>query len=308
MSIYIFKIPVVELQTREPQYQQDTYVAALFEHNIPMATAACIPLTQNVRGKIFKCGGVVDVALYPEGRRKGYAKKLLNHILLRMNEEEQLFSTLYPFKESFYEKFGYITFPQVKIANFSPNVLTHLLSAEIEGKVNRYLLKDNFEAYLEILHNMQKKIHRLAIKPKYALHQVKDKFNAWFALATRNGRETGFLLYNVTKPFEILKVFKFYYEDSETKYLLLKYLAKHVNQFKEMELELKTDEQIECWFADSGAVVKTKSFAASPMGRIVSVEGLSGMIVGTGRFSAKIIDSNCEWNNNAYLFQVMMVI
>ena len=120
-----FKTPVDEPQTIEPQYQQDTYVVALFEQDVPLTTAACIPLTQNVRGKIYKCGGIADVAAYPEARRKGYTKRLLNHILDKMKEEKQVFSLLYPFKESFYEKFGFITFPQIKIANFSPNSISN---------------------------------------------------------------------------------------------------------------------------------------------------------------------------------------
>jgi predicted acetyltransferase len=297
-----FTTPVDELQSIEPQYQKDTYVIALFEQENPIATAACIPLTQNVRGKIFRCGGIANVASYPEGRRKGYAKKLLNHLLQRMKEEKQVFSLLYPFKETFYEKFGYVTLPQTRTANFSPNSLNSLLSTEIMGTVERYLLKDNFEKYLEILLKLQKEIHGLAIKPKYAIQQIRDKFNAWLAVARVDEKLTGFLLYNVEKPFEIFKVHKFYYEDSNTKYLLLQFLAKHVDQFKEIELEIKPDEQIECWIADSGVFVKSKSFAASPMGRVVSVENLSGMKVGTGSFSAKITDSNCVWNNNIYSF------
>lgn len=297
-----FPTPADELQAIETQYQQDFYVVALFEQNIPLATTACIPLTQNIRGKIFKCGGVANVAAYPEARRKGYAKKLLNHILNKMKEEEQVVSLLYPFKESFYEKFGYITFPQIKTANFSPNSLLPLLLKKIKGKVERHLLKNNFEIYVNSLHDMQKEIHGLAIKPLSALQQIKDKVNLWLAIARVDEKITGFLLYNVRKPFEIFKVFKFYYKDSNTKYLLLQYLAKHVDQFKEIELEIKPDELIECWFVDSGASVKTKSFAASPMGRIVSVEDLSGMNVGIGDFSAKINDKNCDWNNNAYSF------
>ena len=300
-----YPTPKDELQHTEPQFQKDAYVAALFENDIPIASTSCIPLTQNVRGKIFKCGGIADVATYPEARRRGYAKKLLQHHLLKMKEAGQVFSVLYPFNEQFYEKLGYITFPHIKTAKFSPKILAHLLSMEIEGDVERHLLKDNFDAYLTVLNKMQKIMHGFTIKPPSALNSIKEKFNAWLAIAKVGGEIKGFILYNVTKPFEIFKIFNFYYEDSNTKYLLLQYLAKHINQFEKIEMELKPDELIECWVADSEVSVQTKSFAASSMGRVVSVENISGMEVGEGNFSAKIIDADCSWNNNSFSFSAV---
>jgi len=294
--------PIDEEQTLEQKYQQDCYVTALVEDEIPVAVVTCIPLTQNVRGKICKSGGIADVATYPEARRKGYAKKLMYHHLKKMNENGQICSILYPFNEGFYEKFGYITFPQIMTARFPPNVLSPVLSMKIKGEVKRYLLKENFDIYLEILQKMQKKIHGFSIKPPSKLEQVKDQVKAWLAVAKRDGENKGFILYRVTKPFETFEIINFYYEDSSIKYLLLQYLAKHVNQFENIEMELKPDELIECWIPDSQVISQTKAFAASVMGRIISVENIEGMKGGKGRFSAQIVDSCCAWNNGLYEF------
>ena len=44
---------------------------------MPVSTLDSIPMTQNVRGKIIKMQGIAGVATYPEGRRKGFVKKLM---------------------------------------------------------------------------------------------------------------------------------------------------------------------------------------------------------------------------------------
>ena len=178
-----YPTPYDTLQSTETEYLKDTYATALYENDEPVAVASCIPLTQNVRGKIFRSGGIADVATYPEARRKGYAKKLLQHHLIEMKERKQVFSVLYPFNERFYEKFGYITLPQIKTARFSPNILTDLLSIEIEGDVERHLLEESFDEYKQVIFKMQKQIHGFTIKPPIRILQARDKFKAWLAIA-----------------------------------------------------------------------------------------------------------------------------
>jgi len=41
---------------------------------------------------------------------------------------------LYPFRESFYERLGYVTFPQPRTARFSPQALLPLLKVKLSEK------------------------------------------------------------------------------------------------------------------------------------------------------------------------------
>ncbi|MFX1538618.1 MAG: enhanced intracellular survival protein Eis [Promethearchaeota archaeon] len=60
-----------------------------------------------VRGVLMKMGGVAGVATQPEYRRQRQIRKLALESLKVMRENKQFISALYPFKYSFYRKFGY---------------------------------------------------------------------------------------------------------------------------------------------------------------------------------------------------------
>ena len=103
----------------KPFFKEDLCLA-LYENDVSVAGLMCKPIMQNVRGTIKSMCGVAEVVTKPEARRQGYSKKLMILALKKMKEQGQIFSTLYPFRESFYEKLGYITFPQYRNAIFSP--------------------------------------------------------------------------------------------------------------------------------------------------------------------------------------------
>src|SRR5580692_3638195 len=48
------------------------------------------------------------VATLPLARRRGYASALVTRLLDQMRDEGHVVSTLYPFRPSFYERFGYV--------------------------------------------------------------------------------------------------------------------------------------------------------------------------------------------------------
>ncbi len=52
-------------------------------------------------------GGVAGVATYPEYRRSGYVKELLQHSLQTMKKDGYTVSMLHPFAVAFYRKYGW---------------------------------------------------------------------------------------------------------------------------------------------------------------------------------------------------------
>ncbi|NTU76580.1 MAG: hypothetical protein HGA90_02010, partial [Alphaproteobacteria bacterium] len=103
---------------------------------------------------------VVDVGAYTgfpemmEGRVKTLHPKVHGGILQRRdNAEDQaaaaehdipaidlVIVNLYPFRESFYERLGYVAFPLAKIAKFAPQSLTPLLNMQTGGEIDLQLL------------------------------------------------------------------------------------------------------------------------------------------------------------------------
>ena len=75
-------LPFPEKEKTSKRFEQRkgvTYLV-LFEDNEPVATVASTPLIQNVRGGIYKAGGVFDVTTHPNHRRKGYVRELMAEI------------------------------------------------------------------------------------------------------------------------------------------------------------------------------------------------------------------------------------
>ena len=65
------------------------------------------PFVSNVFGVEMKMGGIGWVSTYPEYRSGGHTSQLMRESLAKMREDGQVLSTLAPFSEAFYRKFGW---------------------------------------------------------------------------------------------------------------------------------------------------------------------------------------------------------
>ena len=276
-----------------------------YENQTPVSSLVCRSLQQNVRGTMKPMCGVGDVATIPHARRKGYAKQLLAKAFQYMKESGLAFSTLYPFKESFYGKVGYITFPQLRTAIFSPQSLESLLQTPLSGTVQRTTLTEGFETYLQFLEQMRKHTHGFSILARPELEYFRDKTPLWLVTAINNNEVIGMATYRITGYQKELRIRDFYYSTSLGKFLLLQWFAKHVDQVRQVFLPIRPNEYPETWAPDfvwgENGQVKTWDWI-SPMGRVVIVEDLSGITVGSGEVKLKIRDDDCPWNNRSFSF------
>ncbi|MBI5932048.1 MAG: GNAT family N-acetyltransferase [Chloroflexi bacterium] len=293
------------LQSRENwlPLQKNSYEATflvLFEDDKPVVSAAYHPMTQNVRGHIYSTGGVWGVSTLPQARRQGYARQIMSALLNTMREADVAFSLLYPFRESFYERLGYTTFPQPRIAKFNPATLAPLLKYDFPGKVELYTLAEGIAEYRAYLQRRQAHIHGMGLFGQWSEAYLKEMNNRWVALAKVDGQMVGAMLYFIEKLGGPMPVIRFYYDHSVAKYLLLEWLARHADQVAEVELQLPPYEQPETWLADLHP--KLEPFDP-PMGRILNIQQIGGMQVGSGQFSAHIRDPFCNWNEGLYQFE-----
>ena len=60
-----------------------------------------------VRGRLIKMGGIAAVATFPQFRKQKQVTALLIESLKVMRKNKQFVSVLYPFKYSFYRRYGY---------------------------------------------------------------------------------------------------------------------------------------------------------------------------------------------------------
>ena len=287
------------------RHRQGVTCFAAYEDDAPVACAVSTAMTQNVRGALLGMGGIWGVATHPAARRKGYCRQLMTRLLGAMHESGRPLSALYPFRESFYERLGYVTLPQIRKARFAPLTLAPLLEADLGGEVELVLIGDGYETYVDYVRQMQQRTHGMA------MFDVGDKVSAqrnraWLALARVGGEPVGLMLYDLRGEKETefnLRAFRFYYRSSQGKYLLLQWIARHIDQANRVELWLAPFELPETWLADMNVTIETAYF--TPMGRVVGVAQIGGMHSGPGCFSAHITDPLCPWNEGVWRFETV---
>ena len=276
---------------------------AMFEEELPVSVAASTAMTQNIRGKLFPASGVWGVSTSPAARRKGYCRQTMASLLAAEKETGKIFSNLYPFRESFYERLGYVPFPLTKIARFTTSSLDPLLKLNWEGEIELQLISAAYPTYREFLAEMRGSRHGMAFFD-FPDQAAANRNQLWAFLARFNGQIEGLMLYRIQGD-EVTKfnfsAVRFYYKSSRARYLMLNWIARHVDQADRVELWLAADEFPESWLAD--LQVKVESAIRPAMNRVLDVENLNGMCVGEGSFSAKIIDPLCPWNEGDWLFE-----
>src|SRR4030042_7104343 len=226
---------------------------AVFEDETPVSIAVSTPMTQNMRGELFPASGVWGVATTPQARRKGYCRQSMASLLSAERDSGKAFSNLYPFRESFYERLGYVCFPLTKIARFTTASLSPLLKMGLESEIKLQFIGEAYDTYREYLAEMRLTRHGMAF------FDFGDRARAnqnifWVAKAEFAGKTEGLMLYRILGE-EVAKfnfaAIRFYYKTSRARYLLLNWIARHVDQAERVELWLPEDEYPETWLTDT---------------------------------------------------------
>jgi predicted acetyltransferase len=276
---------------------------AMFEAGAAVAGAASTAMTQNVRGTLFPAGGMWAVVTLPAARRQGYSKRLIASLLVAERESGRVFSNLYPFRESFYERLGYVTLPLPFIARLAPSALAPLLGKDLGGAVELQLFDEALDTYREFLGRLREGTHGMAFFDG-ADRAAARRNPQWMALARVNGAVDGLMLYSLQGE-EVgrfnLRAVRFYYLTSRGRYVLLDWIARHIDQADRAEIWLPPYERPETWLAD--LQVKVESAVRAPMSRLLDITRIGGLPAGSGRFSARLTDPLCPWNEGAWRFE-----
>jgi predicted acetyltransferase len=304
LGAYAFRAtpPLPDAQTwqKDRVHFHEAACFATFEDDKAVAGATVYPLTQNIRGNIYPAGGIASVSTHPAGRRKGYARKMLTHLFTYQREQGYPVSLLYPFRESFYARLGYNTFTQPKLVRFSPAALQPLLKKDLGGEIELVEIANGFAEYQSFLSKEQQRVHGFGRFTPIMETSLQDKNDYWLAIARVQGEIKGMMVYKITEYAEDMKVEHFWYEDIQGRYLLLEWFARHIDQIKEVEVTLPPYEHPETWWPDMKIRVTS---IEPPLGRIIDIAKLSGLQTGSGRFTARIHDEYCPWNDGIYDFE-----
>jgi predicted acetyltransferase len=276
------------------------YVA--FVDGEPQATATLFPMVQNVRGKLLSMSGVGGVATMPAARRKGLVRSLFATMYETMREFSEPITTLYPFRESFYERVGYAPMSQSKFVRFPVANLAPLTKLERRGTAEQLSMRDGFDAWREYLERYQTRVHGFALNNIENAAHAKHLDRMWVVLARDpDGTVIGASTFKITGYTGKLAAETFYYDSGDARLLLLEWFARHVDQVSEIQINLAWDDLPEYWAPDLYTrVVNHDEFFTTPMGRVIDITALNGLRVGPGVISVDIVDPQCEWNAGAW--------
>ena len=280
-----------------------TNFLVLYEGDTPSASAAAGPMTQNIRGGLVDMAGVFMVVSHPSQRHKGYSFKLLSELLKQMRERGNGFTCLYPFRESFYERLGYANLPGMIKAEINIHALKPLLKHTFQTKLELAEFIQQPQRYYDSVKRFQQHTHGMAtFKKNYPPDPERHK--AWVLTSERDGQPDGMLVYHLQgeSPTQFkFNATRFYSLSSETRYHFLEWIARHIDQANEVNINLPAFEQPAGWYSDLKVKISTHGLA--PMGRVLDIEKLNGLNAGEGSFSVRIIDPTCAWNEGSWRFE-----
>lgn len=270
-----------------------------------VAKVNVIPMSTNVRGVVVPMGGVSGVASMPAARRGGHIRELLNLAIKDMHDQGEAVSALYPFKSSYYEKFGYAGWEAPRWMHISPAALAPYLKVPTRGEVRLRPSGEAIDDVALVLTRAQKSLHGMSLFGRQK-QDAQLKFNKEWIVTVHEGDEvTAGLIYRMDLDKEHMIVLAVYWSSLDSQWSILDFMARHVDQIKSVQMPLVPGENPYQWATHDGSldVITNDSQSWGPaMARIVSVAGLAGIGAGTGSVSLTISDEQAPWNNGTFTF------
>ena len=268
------------------------YTLLAEEDGAAAAVATAIPMRQNVRGQVLPMAGVAAVASHPLHRRRGHARALLLRLLGDMRDQGHAVSVLYPFRPSFYARFGFTGLPQHRKATFSPADLGELVRADLPGEVRWRPVAEGFDDHRALALRMAERLHGFAVFPDYRAAALRTE-HKWLVTAHTEGEVVGALTYRIDEHMGDLTGDTLLCTGPLGRDLILGFLGRHVDQVGRVVLGVLPSETPELWATDLSVVTTSTvrvTASVAPMARVLAMEALSGIAAGPAALTVEVPD------------------
>jgi len=277
------------------QYFRTTLTLVAEEDGQALAGVAAFPMRQNVRGVLHDMAGVASVSTHPAARRRGFVRELLGRLLRQMSEQGCTVSTLYPFRPSFYGRFGFVGLPRARTATFAPEGLSHLLRADLPGEVERFAMREGFDDYNALTLRLLGERHGFSVYDEVRTAEFRED-PRWVAVARVDGEVVAAVTYRIDRFGGDLIADDLLATGPLGRALLLQYFARHVDQVARVIVTIGADEVPELWGTDFAVLTQGKvAFPSNggPMARLLSMEALTGTVTtAEGAITVEVVDDD----------------
>ncbi len=259
---------------------------------------------QVVRGRIKVMGGIAGVWSYPEFRDRGYVRALVEKVVIQMPQLGMSVSMLLPFKQSFYQRLGYVA----ANANLKLKIplagLAHHLKLSLENwrlaRLPTIEVRDLVQAFLQDLWQgdlVSDRWHGQVLANLDLANWQLPYRETLTVILTKDQQVQAIAIYTIDSQQDFcISVKEIYWTSLAARDRLFRFFASHRDQIQDLELEVKLGENFYAWLED---LPKSGSMKLNPnpwMVRVVdAVAALSGLKASfTGRIVMAVQENNLE--------------
>lgn len=297
LSEYAFQYKVDEdrLQQQITKMKESHEVYGIMEGENLAAKLHLIPFHIYIGKEKFKMGGVAGVATYPEYRRSGYVKELLQHSLQTMKKDGYTVSMLHPFAVSFYRKYGWELCANLLVCHMTKSDL--VMTKQVNGTVKRFNKENHPEEVEKLYETFAERFSGMLVRnEKWWLQAVYDDLTLAIYY-DENKTAAGYMLYKIEKS--KMTVEEFIPLHNEARNGLWNFICQHDSMIKELEMTVSENEQLLYTLQEPRVKTEIKPYF---MGRIVDVEQfLKQYELNWNNVQQEVIlhitDSFAQWNN-----------
>ncbi|HDR8186056.1 TPA: GNAT family N-acetyltransferase [Bacillus thuringiensis] len=267
LSEYAFQYKVDEerLQQQLTKMKESHEIYGIMEGEDLAAKLHLIPFHIYIGKEKFKMGGVAGVATYPEYRRSGYVKELLQHSLQTMKNDGYTVSMLHPFAVSFYRKYGWELCANLLVCQMTKSDL--VMKKQVNGTVKRFNKENHPEEVEKLYETFAKRFSGMLVRDeKWWLQAVYDDLTLAIYY-DENKTAAGYMLYKIENS--KMTVEEFVPLHNEARNGLWNFICQHDSMIKELEMTVSENEPLLYTLQEPRVKAEIKPYF---MGRIVDVE------------------------------------
>ncbi|HDX9633819.1 GNAT family N-acetyltransferase [Bacillus cereus group sp. MYBK108-2] len=297
LSEYAFQYKVEEerMQQQLTKMKESHEVYGIMEGEDLAAKLHLIPFHIYIGKEKFKMGGVAGVATYPEYRRSGYVKELLQHSLQKMKKDGFTVSMLHPFAVTFYRKYGWELCANLLVCHLTKSDL--VMKKQVNGTVKRFNKENHPEEVEKLYETFAERFSGMLVRnEKWWLQAVYEDLTLAIYY-DENKTAAGYMLYKIENY--KMTVDEFVPLHNEARNGLWNFICQHDSMIKELEMTVSENEQLLYTLQEPRVKTEIKPYF---MGRIVDVEQfLKQYELNWNNVQQEVIlhitDSFAPWNN-----------
>lgn len=288
-----------EIKQAKTPILKKAQVLGYFQGANLVSQIALYPMQMNVYGKIFKMCGITGVATYPEYSSLGLMKNLMKEALVKMRENAQSISCLYPYSIPYYRSRGWEIISDKMTFKLKDNQLPKTIPTH--GIIKR--VKANDKDLIDLHNIFARQTHGCLVRDELAWDEywrwdVEDEMIAIYY--NEAGEPRGYVVYLLENDVFFIK--EMIYLDTEANMGLWNYIKAHNSMFDELRGANYSNETLS-FLLDDGSIKET--IMPYIMARIVDVELFFkqypfDFVAKKASISFEISDSLLEWNNKTF--------